>query len=245
MTALTSTTMTSSRRGRDGKPKKKKKKRANAAKIAKAIAANSKKEGVKRRKATDRERALVRLILAGTPRRDAYYKCGYTGTQWNNLLRKIMIRPRVRRYMARLRGKLDTKAVLTAAEIVAEQAALLRLNFADLFHADGSPKEPHEWGEAGRLVKKIKRDPETGRITEIETISKDQNLDRLNKIYGLYEKDNKVVVELKASGAGSLTAEDIKQMPTDELKRLAESKSRVTVIEGDVVDAEVETGGER
>lgn len=200
-----------------------------------------------RSRLTDRERRFCQMIVQGVSKAEAHAKSGHTLTkkpcQATVKASAILRRPVVIEYLAALRLKVEEKAVLSAAELVRQQVDLANLNLADLFNPDGSVKEPSEWGVLGLLVRKFERDPETGRIIKVETWDKDKNWDRLNKVYGLYENDNKKIIEIR-QGSPALKMSDIKQLPTEELRRLAESNDPRRV-EPEVLDGEFEGESEK
>lgn len=187
---------------------------------------------------TPGEMKFCELVISGMKISDAWRESGHTDTGSN--ASAAMRRPAVRDYLEKLRRSVEKKAVRTASEVVELNWTITDANLADFLKLDGETgkwvwKTPDEWGNLASLVEKVKFDPESGEIIEIKLVSKDTAIDRLHRVYGLFEKDNRKVLEIRSGPVqGVRTQEDMRELTTEELRRIVASG------EEKIADAEFE-----
>lgn len=191
------------------------------------------------------EMRFCELVAQGDTYADAWRKSGHSDNAHNASV--ALRRPDVKAYLDKCRRKVESqvekKIVRTATSVVELNWTIAEANVADFMKFDPKIerwvwKTPDEWGILAPLVEKVKFDPETGAISEIKLVAKDSAIDRLHRVYGLFEKDNRKVVEIRSGPVqGVRTAEEIRQLPTEELKRIvASAEEKIEDAESEVVE---------
>ncbi|WP_163340226.1 terminase small subunit [Desulfopila sp. IMCC35008] len=133
----------------------------------------------------------------------AYIRAGYSengASQGSErLLRIVEVNRRIEELQAEENEKLSDKYRITRERIMRERGRIAFFDFRDLYDAGGNLKQPHEWDDdTAACVSSVKfhvsregngygNRPE---VAEVRLWNKDASLSALEKIEGMYAKDN-------------------------------------------------------
>lgn len=156
----------------------------------------------------------------------AYIRCGYgsksAGTSCARLLKNAKIIARIEELESEVLKKLASKHEITQERILLERARIAFFNAADIYDEVGKIKAPSDWGEdLGAVITSVKET--LGAVTEVKLCSKENSLTALEKIHGLYEKDNE-----QKNPFSNLSNEELEK-EIEEMEKKRESKLKKVV----------------
>jgi phage terminase small subunit len=135
----------------------------------------------------------------------AYIAAGYSKSGARQSALRLLTKPYIREYvehlLAEIRKELEEKYNVTRDRILKERARIAFFRSDMLYKPDGTLKAPNEWGEdvsaviSNVKIKEIyegygKERTKKGEVIEVRTHSKNDCLQALERIEGMYEADN-------------------------------------------------------
>lgn len=151
------------------------------------------------------EQVVINYIENGGNKVKAYRDAGYSPNGADGASQRLFQRPdiraRIREIESETRTILAEKFNVTRDRILAERARIAFFRTDMLYHPDGTLKKPEEWGEdVAAVISSVKvrevfefdngKKVKVGDVVEVRTHSKTACLEALEKIEGMYEKDN-------------------------------------------------------
>jgi len=135
----------------------------------------------------------------------AYIRAGYSSSGAGQSAKKLLSNPKIAARVKFLEDemvkKLSEKHEVTKEKILLERARIAFFKADELYDENGSIKSPKDWGDdigaivSGLKVTEIfegygKGRKKIGQTTEVKICNKDGSLAALEKMHGMYGKDN-------------------------------------------------------
>lgn len=158
----------------------------------------------------------------------AYIRCGYSskgaGASGARLVKNAKVAARIAELESEVLTNLTNKHEITQERILLERARIAFFNIKELYDVKGAMKKPLAWSDdLGAVITSVKM--YDGKISEVKICSKENSLTALEKIHGLYEKDNE-----QKNPFSNLSNEELeKEIEEMEKKRATKLKKVVNI----------------
>lgn len=151
------------------------------------------------------ELVVCNYVENGGNKTKAYKDAGYSPNGADGASQRLFaradVKARIKELEAETRAIIADKFNITRERIMAERARIAFFRTDMLYSADGTLKKPEEWGDdVAAVISSVKvrevfefdngKRKKVGDVVEVRTHSKTACLEALEKIEGMYEKDN-------------------------------------------------------